>query len=427
MASSSVGPHTPGMLVWVTFAHLDTSITQGCLRCGRSNKIENCPLLVDASATEASDVDDGQLDPRDVAALFDRGRLRMARELRGLTQVQLAREAGAVTSASVSQFENGHARPAVPTLRRLSVALRVPLTFFAAPARPPAQEQVNGFFRSLRSTSPRDRQQALAYVHLARELALELEKIVVLPDLDLPRIPVTEGRILPILDVEHAAARVRDHWNVPAGPIPDVVRLLERSGIIVVRFRVSIEKVDAFCVAFPDRPVVALGADKGLRDRSRFDAAHELGHLVLHGLEGKVGDKATENQANEFAAALLMPAEDIRAELPSRLDWPSLLRLKAKWHVSIAALQVRAKTLGVMDDHTYAQAWKALSVRGWRKVEPGSLGAPEAPVLLHRAVELVETTGLSFTEFVGRVGLSEADVRTLLNRGIDHRPRVELH
>ena len=83
----------------------------------------------------------------------------------------------------------------------------------------------------------------------------------------------------------------------------------------------------------------------------------------------------------------------------------------------IAALLVRAKTLGVMDGHTYAQAWKALSVRGWRKVEPGSLGAPEAPVLLNRAVGLVETTGLSFVEFVGRAGLSEADVRTLPNRG----------
>jgi len=350
----------------------------------------------------------------------------MARELRGLAQVQLAREAGAVTSASVSQFENGHARPAAATLHRLSVALRVPLAFFAAPARLPAQGEMGGFFRSLRSTSPRDRQQALAYVQLAREFALELEKIVVLPELDLPRIPVRDEKAREPLDVERAADQVREHWNVSPGPIPDVVRLLERSGIIVVRFRVSIEKVDAFCVHFPDRPVVALGADKGLRDRSRFDAAHELGHLVLHGIEGKGGDKQTEGQANEFAAALLMPAEDIKAELPSRLDWPALLRLKAEWHVSIAALLVRAKTLRVMDEHAYGQAWKALSVRGWRKVEPGGLGAPEAPVLLRRAVDLVETTGISFTEFVDRAGLPEADVRTLLDASLRERPRVEL-
>lgn len=369
-------------------------------------------------------MDDAQLDPRDIAALFDRGRLRMARELRGLTQVQLAREAGAVTSASVSQFENGHTRPAVATLRRLAVALRVPLPFFAVPARPPAQEEVNGFFRSLRSTSPRDRQQALAYVQLARELALELEKFVALPDLTLPRSPVDERQQFRSAEIEEIAAHVRADWKVPSGPIGNIVRLLERNGIVVVRFRVSIEKVDAFCVVFPDRPVVALGADKGLRDRSRFDAAHELGHLVMHGV-GQVGDKCVESQANEFAAAFLMPADDIRSELPSRLDWPTLLRLKAKWHVSIAALLVRSKTLGIMDDNTYAQAWKALSVRGWRKREPGDLGDPEVPVLLRRALALTERSGVSFDEFINRSGLPEADIRTLLNQDIDERPRVE--
>nr|WP_237418079.1 XRE family transcriptional regulator [Actinomadura rayongensis] len=349
----------------------------------------------------------------------------MARELRGLTQVQLAREAGSVTAASISQFENGHTKPAASTLRRLSVALRVPLPFFAAPSRPPAQEQINGFFRSLRSTSPRDRQQALAFVHLARELTLELEKYVTLPDVNLPRIPIDESNPLLSQDIEQAAAQVRSHWNVPRGPIPDVVRLLEINGVIVVRFRVSIEKVDAFCVDFPDRPVVALGADKGLRDRSRFDAAHELGHLILHGVHGQIGDKLTENQAHEFAAAFLMPADEIKHELPDRLDWPSFLHLKAKWHVSLAALLVRARTLGVMSEHTYAQGWKALSVRGWRKVEPGPLGNPEVPVLLHRALNLMEKTGFSFQEFIGRSGLPESDIRTLLDRDIVERPRVE--
>lgn len=371
-------------------------------------------------------MNDPQLDPGDIAALFDRARLRMARELRGLTQVQLAREVGSVTAASVSQFETGHTKPATSTLRRLAVALRVPLAFFAAPARPPAQDQFNGFFRSLRSTSPRDRQQALAYVHLARELALELEKHVALPDLNLPRVPIDEGQPpLQSADIEQAAARVRDHWNVPQGPVRDVVRLLEMNGIIVVRFRVSIEKVDAFCVDFPDRPVIALGADKGLRDRSRFDAAHELGHLVLHGVSAQIGDKTTEGQAHEFAAAFLMPADDIKSELPDRLDWPAFLRLKAKWHVSLAALLVRAKTLGVLSEHTYAQGWKALSARGWRKVEPGPLGNPEMPVLLQRALELMETTGLSFNDFINQSGFPEGDVRTLLSRDIAERPRVE--
>lgn len=350
----------------------------------------------------------------------------MARELRGLTQVQLAREVGSVTSASVSQFENGHARPAQSTLRRFSVALRVPVSFFAAPARPPAQEQAVGFFRSLRSTLPRDRQQALAYVHLAREFALELEKHVMLPELNLPRMSLGEVGSLRPEAIEDVAVQVRERWGVPVGPVEDMVRLLERNGVVVVRFRVSMEKVDAFCVDFPDRPVVALGADKGLRDRSRFDAAHELGHLILHGNDGKAGSKEAENEANVFGAAFLMPADDIKSELPSRLDWPKLLQLKARWHVSLAALLVRAKTLGVMSDHVYGQGWKALSARGWRKVEPGALGNPEVPVLLRRALELMENTGFSFADLVRQSGLPEDDIRTLLDRDFAERPRVDL-
>jgi Zn-dependent peptidase ImmA (M78 family) len=120
-----------------------------------------------------------------------------------------------------------------------------------------------------------------------------------------------------------------------------------------------------------------------------------------------------------------MPAIDIKNELPDRLDWPAFLRLQAKWHVSIAALLVRAKSLGVMSEHTYAQGWKALSGRGWRKVEPGSLGNPRNPGTPPTRAGLTETTGVSYSSFNQRSGLPEADVRALLDRDFTERPRVE--
>jgi Zn-dependent peptidase ImmA (M78 family) len=370
-------------------------------------------------------VSDRRLDPADIAALFDRRRLRLARELRCLSQVELAREVGSVTAASLSQFENGHARPSAATLTRLSVALQVPLAFFAAPFHTPSRGGVAGFFRSLRSTAPRDRQQALAYVQLARELTLELERFVALPDLDVPRFPLRSDRESELGEIEETAARVRRHWNLPAGPIDNAVRVLEANGIVVIRFRVGLEKVDAFCVDFADRPVVALGADKDVRDRSRFDAAHELGHLVMH-RDAAAGDRTVERQANHFAAAFLMPADDIRFELPSQVDWSQLLALKAKWHVSMAALLVRAKTLNVMDDRTYTQAWKSLSARGWRKQEPWPLGSPEVPTLIHRAIELASQNGLTLNDLLARSGLPERDIHVLLDQNRDDRPRVQL-
>jgi Zn-dependent peptidase ImmA (M78 family)/DNA-binding XRE family transcriptional regulator len=360
----------------------------------------------------------------DVAVLFDRHRLRVARELRGLSQVELAREVGAVRAASLSQFENGHARPSSATLLRLSVALRVPVAFFAAPARPDRSGVTNGFFRSLRSTPPRERQQALAFVELTRELSRQLEAFVRLPSVEIPRSQDVMTDATTCAEIESIAAQARAQWQIPRGPVDNMVRLLELHGIVTTRFHVGLARIDAFSVPFPDRPVVVLGADKNLRDRSRFDAAHELAHLVMH-REDQAGNKIIEMQAHQFAAAFLMPANDIKDELPSRIDWPTLLRLKARWHVSIAALLKRARTLDVMEDRTYTQAMKTMSTRGWRKQEPGDIGPPESPILLRRAVEIVGQAGVPLHDLARRAGLPEGDINSILGTTDDDRPRVD--
>src|SRR6266545_1206464 len=72
-------------------------------------------------------------------------------------------------------------------------------------------------------------------------------------------------------------------------------------------------------------------------------------------------------ESHAFAAAFLMPKQDIHDELPATPDWSTLFDLKRRWQVSLAALLIRAKTLGRMNDATYLAAVKAASVRGWRR------------------------------------------------------------
>ncbi|MEH1166246.1 hypothetical protein V6V47_12750 [Micromonospora sp. CPCC 205539] len=60
-------------------------------------------------------------------------------------------------------------------------------------------------------------------------------------------------------------------------------------------------------------------------------------------------------------------------------NWSRLFELKRYWQVSLAALLMRARRLGRMSDGTYLTAIKAASARGWRRVEPVPLGAPERP------------------------------------------------
>jgi len=358
-------------------------------------------------------------DARRVAAVFDPTRLTTGRELRAMSQVQLARAATGLTSASVSQFENGHTRPGAATLERLAGALGLPVRFFARRPRPAASAVPDPFFRSLRSTSAADRRRSRALAGLVHELALELEQHVTLPDLDLPRV----RRPRSLEDIEGIAETVRDELGIGQGPVPNVVQAIERRGIVTARFRVDAGKVDAFSVPYEDRPVIVLGADKGLRDRSRFDAAHEFGHLLMHD-QDQAATKEAEDQAHRFAAAFLMPRNEIRPLLPARADWRALLELKSGWQVSLAALLHRGKTLGTMTPEAYVQAMKVMSMRGWRKDEPGTLGAPETPLLLPAAVRAAKEIGVDVDELAAQVGLPLAEVRAILGPSLDPRPRI---
>ncbi len=309
---------------------------------------------------------------------FEPARLRLARELKEWTQTDLAGRVS-VTAAALSQFESGSTRPSAETLAELGQVLDVPFAFFALPVT----ETHDGFFRSTRRTPIAHRRRARAIAHIAHDLAAGVAGKHV-SAITVPRVPVADLHATRE-DVERVAAEVRRAWALPTGPIPNVVDLLESRGVVVLRLPLDTADVDAFSLPFADRPVVVLGSDKNDRARSRFDGAHELGHLVMHG-EQVWGMKEVEQQAHRFAASFLMPADEIYHQLPQRADWPLLFDLKRQWQVSLAALLMRARTLGRMTEASYLTAVKALSARGWRRVEPVPLGSPERPSLLERIV-----------------------------------------
>jgi Zn-dependent peptidase ImmA (M78 family)/DNA-binding transcriptional regulator YiaG len=317
-------------------------------------------------------------DDRPVSAnpTFEPGRLRLARELRQLSQADLARRLE-VTPAAISQYESGATRPGRESLKRLSVVLEVPPAFFSLQL----VETHEGFFRSLRRTSLGQRRRARAIANIAHDIASTKTATNVLSTVAIPHIPVTSlqaGRE----ELEDIAEQVRQDWRLPRGPVTNVVELLENHGVVVTRLPLDTPDVDAFSLPFPDRPVIVLGADKSDRARSRFDAAHELGHLVAHG-DQVWGVKEVEDQAHQFAAAFLMPKQDIFEALPTRADWPVLFDLKQQWQVSLAALLMRARRLGRMSEHNYLAAVKTASARGWRRTEPVPLGHPEEPARFH--------------------------------------------
>lgn len=89
--------------------------------------------------------------------------------------------------------------------------------------------------------------------------------------------------------------------------------------------------------------------------RSRFTIAHELGHYLLHSGMGEVplkanrgGDDRAEWEANWFAAAFLMPADDIR-KAATKVDPNRNVELLAGlFGVSVVTARLRLKELKLL-------------------------------------------------------------------------------
>lgn len=325
---------------------------------------------------------------------FRSERLVEARDSRGLSQVALA-ELINRTSSSISRWEGGGQSPEPEALEALARALNVPVAFFLRPL--PDHGPAPMFFRSMASTTQSVRKRTQARLRWAQDIALSLQEWVDLPEVNVPRLDVTDHREIPDEDIERMATECRRAWELGAGPIADVLLVLENAGIVVVKEEVGTVKMDGLSnwSEVDKRPYVLIARDKDTCVRSRMDAAHELGHLVLHHslkpktLNNSADFKEIERQAFDFAGAFLMPAESFSAEIWS----PSLnafVALKERWKASIGAMIMRCAKLDMLSEEYQRRLWKYYSARGWRKSEPqDDVFEPEHPRLLSRSVRLL--------------------------------------
>ncbi len=353
------------------------------------------------------------------ARAFDACELTLARKFRGLRKNELAAAVG-VTPAALSQYELGQSRPSPVVLGKLALALGMPAGFFAHGHPAPATSGT-AHFRSLRATTHLEREQALAFGQLAWRLMAGIEKYAELPLGRLPQVmlPPDPGAG----DVAAAAGQARIFMGISSGPVPHVVRLLEAYGTVVMLLPEMSRRVDAFSNWYGSRPLVFLNPAKDDRARSRFDAAHELGHLVLHH-DAEPGNRVVENQAQDFAAEFLMPRGEIAAELPRRLDWERLHRVKRRWGVSLKALVYRARKLGIISEATYRTGM--ITLAQWGDPEPGGLGPAEGPVLLGKAVELLAGTGVDLDTLAYDTGLPAEIIGEIIRAAEGGMPRLEL-
>lgn len=328
---------------------------------------------------------------------FVPSRLVQARERAGLPVAALARVIG-VSRQTVDNYEKGETAPTAQVVQKIAAALREDEAFFYAPPLGLAYEHRDVFFRDAARNRVTDQKSAGRELEGILELVHVLLKYVKIPAL---RLPVTsfpeDPREIDLASVEAAAAALRECWQLGFDPVRNLVRVAELNGVLVRRFVLDYEALDALSIWSVDleRPLVLLNGYKRSAVRSRFDLAHELGHMLLHrGVSPGVRSEAAvhrvlERQAHSFASAFLLPSETWGAEVGD-VTLRGLVRLKAKWRVSVGAQLLRAKSLGLVSEERYTNLQRQVSSRGWRKSEPlDETIENEEPVLLRKATELV--------------------------------------
>ena len=183
--------------------------------------------------------------------------------------------------------------------------------------------------------------------------------------------------------VSDIADALRSLWNMPAGPVKNLVAWLENASCQVHSFDFEIDKIDEVVHWIPPDPAVILVNSEAPADRTRFSLAHALGHLVMH--RDIAPYPEIEDEADEFAAAFLMPERDILGSL-APVTIQHMLELKQVWRVSMSTLIRRARILGVISQRRYTSLFQQLSRLGYRKREPRPF-AHESPQLVKMLVD----------------------------------------
>jgi Zn-dependent peptidase ImmA (M78 family) len=262
-----------------------------------------------------------------------------------------------------------------------------------------------------------------ARIEWAQEIALALSEFVDYPALNLPTRSFTDPEEITFEDIELAACECRDLWRIGRNAIQDLALAIEGAGVILVREETGIAQIEGLSAwsEILDRPFVLLSSDKDNAYRSRFDLAHELGHLVLHRFMPRSTErdrhKLLEQQAHYFAGAFLLPAETFATEINVPVSLDDLLLLKHRWGVSVAAIIMRLNALNIIDDEDKQLLFKRRSSRWGGKSEPNDNDRiPEVPRLLRRTIDLLVEENIMPLDAIPRhIGLSNRDLEMLVS------------
>ncbi len=324
----------------------------------------------------------------------------LARESRGISQKDLASLLH-ISAGKVCQVEQDTQTFSEDTFTKLCNILHYPESFFFQEGEAFLPSLVN--FRKRTKIAQKRIIPIEAHSNIIRLNIEILAKEKALPETN---IPVINGE-----DPVEAAIGLRQSWNIPEGPVLNLIQYIEKNGILIATFDFGTERVDSRTVLTTDRHPVILLNKTLLGDKLRFSLAYELGHIAMHFYSPVAQEREIAHEANLFAAAFLMPESDIKKDFEADINITSLSVLKPKWGVSMQSLLYRADDMGMLPYNRKRYLLSQFNQLKIRRREPLELDIPvEKPVLLYRLMEqLREEKEWSVGQAAGFFHLAEED------------------
>jgi len=329
---------------------------------------------------------------------FNYQRLKEARILRGLSQLELASKIG-VTKQCISQYENGVVYPRGNSIFDIAQILDMPIQYFGKESIECANTPV--FFRSGKTSKKKMKDVFSTYIKWTQEIYLYISRYINLPEFNTIKKTQEEYSFEEINDI---AQELRAFWNLGNGPISNLMLLLENNGFIISKIPLDGELVDACSQYYTskdielNRSMIFLTSNKS-SVRSRRDLAHELGHQVLHSWRGteefeKI-NTTLEKEADIFASCFLMPPSAMEREVFSVTSLESLLQLKKRWGTSAQSILYHLHDLGLINEEKFERLKRNMYIHRWRKCEPlDNAIKQEEPEMIKDAVVMLVQAGV---------------------------------
>lgn len=298
----------------------------------------------------------------------------LARESRGLSQTELAHRLS-ISPAMMSRIESGVRAVTEKILDQLVTALDYPAQFFIQDDAVIGFGTGELFHRKRQDLSNRTLDKIHARINIRRMHLKRLLRSVEMPPVAVPSFDIDEFNG----NASDIARMVRAAWQLPHGPIENVVEVVETAGCFIIPFDFESSRIEAISQWPPDMPPLIFLNTASPTDRVRLTLVHELAHLVMH---QQSPNPDMERQAFEFAAEFLMPESEVTPDLRA-LSLARLAMLKHHWRVSMAALLRRGAELGTITERQARTLWMKMGAAGYRSREPAELDLTAEPPSLY--------------------------------------------